>query len=596
MMASPVHASPNSSLAWTFVNTTALLAVFVDDISNLPTDPPSLYVDLEGIELSRYGTISLLNIFVLPLDRTYLIDIHVLGQAAFSSPSSTGLTLKAILESPVMPKVLFDLRNDCDALYNHYGVLLANVYDVQLLELAAHNSTRRTLAGLAACISRDLKLSASESAHISAVKERGVKLFAPEVGGRYEVFNERPLDLDLLAYCINDVVLLPRLWKLYNTAFSSLWINRLTEETTKRIMCSFDENYQPRGMEKALNPWYVPRPEDSRPWRRARQVQTIASKSGSVTKKEPTIPVPAIRKPSTPAVSWRSRASKSQTPINGVQGAINQVALLHTPPPNDKISVVVGVACQVCTKHFKTEEGLAQHTSASHTGKTDTRELVERLQRSSIADEQIGQGGSRLPGRTPAMPDKLQPDNLRGPVATRTILQPPKQVSPATDNSKAKQLGPVTVMKKFSCSICGKLFKAAPALAQHNLASHAQLPSQQTQPVPSSPEASTNNKKKKATPPKKQHTCLFCHKSFKSNSALLQHKETHTVGISRPSSSDQSSEDSILFRGKGIGYGNQGRTGIYYPGTFSDGGAGDYGLCDKDCGWCGHCMDNCWDL
>src|SRR5436305_897650 len=68
-----------------FVNTCSAIADLVDSLVDLPANPPSLYFDLEGVNLSRQGTISILQLLVFPQKRIYLIDIHTLGSKAFST-------------------------------------------------------------------------------------------------------------------------------------------------------------------------------------------------------------------------------------------------------------------------------------------------------------------------------------------------------------------------------------------------------------------------------------------------------------------------------------------------------------------------------
>jgi exonuclease 3'-5' domain-containing protein 1 len=65
----------------------------------------------------------------------YLIDIYRLGNEAFSTVNSDKKSLKFILESPVVLKVLFDVRHDSDALFSLYGISLDGIRDVQLMEL-----------------------------------------------------------------------------------------------------------------------------------------------------------------------------------------------------------------------------------------------------------------------------------------------------------------------------------------------------------------------------------------------------------------------------------------------------------------------------
>lgn len=99
------------------MDTTAAIAELVELLTDVPKNPPSIYVDLEGINLSRHGSISIMQISLLPRDEVYLIDVYTLGQEAFSHPSTSGKTLKGILEDKNILKAFFDVRNDSDALY-----------------------------------------------------------------------------------------------------------------------------------------------------------------------------------------------------------------------------------------------------------------------------------------------------------------------------------------------------------------------------------------------------------------------------------------------------------------------------------------------
>jgi exonuclease 3'-5' domain-containing protein 1 len=208
-----------------FIATASELSTILPTLLDLPTSPPSLYLDLEGAKLSRYGIISLLTLYVLPTNTVHIIDIHTLGATAFSTPAQTHrndeatempLTLKSILESPTVPKVFFDVRNDSDALFSHFSIHLACITDLQLMELGTTRRSSRTfLAGLSKCIQFDSALPLAARQHASTVKEAGTALFAPEKGGSYAVFDERPLKAGILGYCLLDLVHMPELWKVY---------------------------------------------------------------------------------------------------------------------------------------------------------------------------------------------------------------------------------------------------------------------------------------------------------------------------------------------------------------------------------------------
>ncbi|EHK41511.1 hypothetical protein TRIATDRAFT_28531 [Trichoderma atroviride IMI 206040] len=230
----------------------------VDSLKGLPTSPPSIYIDLEGVKLCRHGTISILQMYIHPLDRVYLVDVLVLGDESFSTCGESGLSFKNILESREIPKVFFDVRNDSDALHHHFQIKLAGILDLQLMELATRNTPRRFVSGLAKCIERDAPLSYSERRNWMRIKDQGNRLFKPEDGGSYEVFIERPLQRDISLYCAQDVQILPRLWEHYGKKITVSWMQKVIRVSEKRVEESQSPGYTPNGRHKALAPtcWY----------------------------------------------------------------------------------------------------------------------------------------------------------------------------------------------------------------------------------------------------------------------------------------------------------------------------------------------------
>ncbi|KAL4912872.1 exonuclease [Aspergillus aurantiobrunneus] len=224
-------------------------------LTNLPKDPPSLYIDLEGINLSRHGTVSIMQIYHLPRNETYLVDTYTLGESAFTTPSTNGTTtLKTVLENPAIKKFFFDVRNDSDALYANFGVHLAGIEDIQLLELATRCFSKRHINGLAKCIVRDAGLTLAEKLECSAIKNKGKMLFAPEFGGAYEVFNVRPIPQGIIEYCAQDVCILPRLWQVYNGRLEKVWKEKVVVEVKNRVDVCLQVEYTGKEIEKALAP------------------------------------------------------------------------------------------------------------------------------------------------------------------------------------------------------------------------------------------------------------------------------------------------------------------------------------------------------
>lgn len=108
----PAHAKrkPETSRAdmdVQMIDTRLSMKAFLDDLPNCVGPESSLYIDLEGNNLSRHGTLSLITVLVEPRHTTHLVDVTSLGNEAFTIAGSDGRTLKTILESPEIVKVFF---------------------------------------------------------------------------------------------------------------------------------------------------------------------------------------------------------------------------------------------------------------------------------------------------------------------------------------------------------------------------------------------------------------------------------------------------------------------------------------------------------
>ena len=228
-----------------------VIAIIIDADRGLP----NLFVDLEGTNLGRKGTIALVTILVANRSRVYLVDVTTLGSAAFTTEGSDGSTLKSILESREFIKVFFDVRNDSDALFGLFGVNVARVHDLQLMELPLHEpGYRGFLNGLAKCIGGHADLSWDESQVWRSVKDRGKKLFAPELGGSYAVFDERPLSKAIESYCVQDVTLMPKLYNRYAKHLCDHWWSKMESESSARIRSSHAPEYDGNDSNKRYGP------------------------------------------------------------------------------------------------------------------------------------------------------------------------------------------------------------------------------------------------------------------------------------------------------------------------------------------------------
>ncbi|KAN0068781.1 Ribonuclease H-like domain containing protein [Elaphomyces granulatus] len=242
------------------IDSTKALLYLLDNLTGLAVDPPSLYLDLEGVLLGRHGSLCLISLYVPPKKRIYLVDIYRLGKTAFSTANSSGSSLKAILESSTVPKVVFDIRNDSDALFSLYGISVDGIQDLQLMELATRKGSKNFVAGLAKCIEHDSRISAAAKVEWQHTKELATRLYSPQKGGRYEVFNERPIKPEIVQYCARDVVLLPALYNVYNATLSlpgeRFWQVQVSRATKDRIKLSKAPDYDGQAKSvKVLGPW-----------------------------------------------------------------------------------------------------------------------------------------------------------------------------------------------------------------------------------------------------------------------------------------------------------------------------------------------------
>ena len=221
---------------------------------------PIMYIDLEGTNLCREGSVSILTLLIgTPTRRVCLIDVHTLGAQAFNTVGAKQATLKDILQDEEIPKVFFDVRNDSDALFAQFSVALQGVEDVQLMESATRKTTasRKFLNSLTKCVESNLlvSLDGSRLASWKLAKEKGERLYKVEHGGSYDVFNQRPIPEDILSYCVGDVQYLPELRSSFCTQQAYRWRDLVREESKKRVAMSQRSDYQPHNPDKAMAPW-----------------------------------------------------------------------------------------------------------------------------------------------------------------------------------------------------------------------------------------------------------------------------------------------------------------------------------------------------
>ena len=185
-----------------------------------------LAVDCEGNSLSRDGALTIVT--VATEEKVYIFDVQKLGQATFSSG------LGEILEDESRKKLMFDCRQDSDALWHQFKVKLSGVLDLQLLEVIYRRenpsaSTTKTpqssfknkrggrrnrrsqrtdevekIYGFGRCLELYL-----QDENLVKIKDKGRELLEEDD----ELWTKRPLTDELIQYCVVDTM---AMFRLYN--------------------------------------------------------------------------------------------------------------------------------------------------------------------------------------------------------------------------------------------------------------------------------------------------------------------------------------------------------------------------------------------
>ena len=155
-------------------------------------------LDLEGRDLGPAGKIGIVTLAVSAA-QVYLFDFADAGVAR--GLLDDGL-LKDVLEHPSVVKLMFDCRMDVGALFHQYQVTITNVLDLQVPSVRRYSGAGPYLIGMQKVFGMKLGLFSMAD---ERVKSGGRKLFAPELGGSYDVWFKRPITNELIQYCAVDV-------------------------------------------------------------------------------------------------------------------------------------------------------------------------------------------------------------------------------------------------------------------------------------------------------------------------------------------------------------------------------------------------------
>jgi exonuclease 3'-5' domain-containing protein 1 len=230
----------NKTNHYGYIDTEEKLSIAIEEIRQAIQKGETIAVDCEGVELSRFGSVTLVNIAVR--GQVYLIDILKIGSAAYDRG------LRSILEDKSIKKLMFDCREDADALKHLYNVRLDGVLDVQLLEVMNRIIHRgyTKIRSLIHC----LKLFVFDEIMLE-VKLKGTTYMYED----NKVWEKRPLSEDMLKYASIDVLALFKLYDAlcYRVVAKARWIavsERYCDKQRSRInrKCKDGDGLLPPGI------------------------------------------------------------------------------------------------------------------------------------------------------------------------------------------------------------------------------------------------------------------------------------------------------------------------------------------------------------
>ena len=194
-----------------YIDTEGKLSIAIEEIRKAIQKGETIAVDCEGVTLSRFGSVTLINIAVR--GQVYLIDVLKIGNTAYDGG------LRSILEDKSIQKLMFDCREDADALEHLHNVRLDGVLDVQLLEVK--NRIRQTGYTKIRSLKHCLELFVSDKTMLE-VKLKGRSSMYQD----NELWKKRPLSEDILKYASIDVIALFKLYDAlcYRVVDKTRWI------------------------------------------------------------------------------------------------------------------------------------------------------------------------------------------------------------------------------------------------------------------------------------------------------------------------------------------------------------------------------------
>ena len=182
-------------------------------------------LDCEGFSLGRKGTLDIVTIGTMN-KKVFLFDITQLKSTAFDHG------LRDLLQSDrdTMTKLMFDCRNDSDALLHLFNVKLDGVLDLQVVDYLRRKGMKKVNEDPVAIRGLDKIIDGG----VASLKSRiGDQIKNASIRGQ-NIWIARPLGPELENYCALDVLKLFEIRKVFKNTIKKKG-NEMFGESKKRL-------------------------------------------------------------------------------------------------------------------------------------------------------------------------------------------------------------------------------------------------------------------------------------------------------------------------------------------------------------------------
>jgi hypothetical protein len=158
------------------------------------------------------GTISVLTVYVAPIETAFVIDILFMGLNCFRYTSQeNNISIQSVLESSEIPKVFYDFRNTNNALHGTCGIELEHVHDLMLM-----GRIRRIPGGRPASKTPGDEILRKERKRFTRFVKDQEERFPVYPDGDTRIFDRRPFSQTAIDHRVKLIISWASLWELYH--------------------------------------------------------------------------------------------------------------------------------------------------------------------------------------------------------------------------------------------------------------------------------------------------------------------------------------------------------------------------------------------